>query len=66
MIEACQKTVAAGLVKPERLEALVTALNGMINLWVIATVKHGAEITRDVAVQIVDLVLDGVATRHEV
>jgi hypothetical protein len=38
----------------------------MINLWVIATVKHGAEITRDVAVQIVDLVLDGLATRHEV
>jgi TetR/AcrR family transcriptional regulator len=63
LIEACQKAAATGLVKPERLEDLVTALNGMINLWVIATVKHGAEITRDVAVQIVDLILDGLATR---
>jgi TetR/AcrR family transcriptional regulator len=40
LIEACQKAAATGLVKPERLEALVTALNGMINLWVIATVKQ--------------------------
>ena len=48
--------------KPERLEALVTALQAMINLWVIATVKEGAELSRDVAVQIVDLVLDGLAS----
>jgi len=62
LIEACQKAVATGLVKPDRLEALVTALNGMINLWVMATVKHGAEITRAVAVEIVDHILDGLAS----
>jgi TetR/AcrR family transcriptional regulator len=61
LIEACQKAVASGLVRPERLESLVTALQGMINLWVIATVKEGAELSREVAVQIVDLVLDGLA-----
>ena len=62
LIEACRKAVASGLVRPERLEALVTALNGMINLWVIVTVKQEAALSRDVAVQIVDLVLDGVAS----
>jgi TetR/AcrR family transcriptional regulator len=62
LIEACQKAVATGLVKPQRREALVTALNGMINLWVMATVKQEAELSRDVAVQIVDLVLDGLAS----
>jgi TetR/AcrR family transcriptional regulator len=61
LIEACQKAVASGLVAPERMEALVTALQAMINLWVIATVKEGANLSRDVAVQIVDLVLDGLA-----
>ncbi len=62
LIEACHKAVASGLVKPERLEALVTALNGMINLWVMATVKEGANLSRDVAVQVVDMVLDGLAS----
>jgi TetR/AcrR family transcriptional regulator len=61
LIEACQRAVANGLVKPERMEALVTALQAMINLWVIATVKEGAVLARDLAVQIVDIVLDGVA-----
>jgi hypothetical protein len=51
-------------VKPDRLEALVMALNGMINLWVMATVKQGADLSRDVAVQIVDMVLDGLASDH--
>ena len=51
LIEACRKAVASGLVRPERLEALVTALNGMINLWVIVTVKQEADLSRDVAVQ---------------
>ncbi len=40
LIEACQRAVANGLVKPERMEALVIALQAMINLWVIATVKE--------------------------
>jgi AcrR family transcriptional regulator len=62
LIEACQKAAAAGLVKPDRLEALVMALNGMINLLVMATVKEGADLSRDVAVQIVDMVLDGLAS----
>ncbi|HEX4071522.1 MAG TPA: TetR/AcrR family transcriptional regulator [Planctomycetaceae bacterium] len=61
LIEACQRAVANGLVKPERIEALVTALQAMINLGVIATVKEGAVLARDLAVQIVDIVLDGVA-----
>ena len=61
LIEACQRAVANGLVKPERMEALVTALQAMINLWVIATVKEGAVLARGLAVQIVDIVLDGVA-----
>jgi TetR/AcrR family transcriptional regulator len=62
LLEACQKAIAAGLVRADRLEALVTGLNGMINLWVMATVKHGAELSREVAVQIVDMVLDGLAS----
>jgi TetR/AcrR family transcriptional regulator len=61
LIEACHRAVANGLVKPERMEALVTALQAMINLWVIATVKEGTVLARDLAVQIVDIVLDGVA-----
>jgi AcrR family transcriptional regulator len=61
LIEACQRAVTRGLVKPERMESLVMALQAMINLWVIATVKDETNLGRDVAVQIVDIVLDGLA-----
>src|SRR5579863_7029391 len=49
LAEACQKAAARGVVKPGGGEALVTALQGMINLWVIAAVKQGVELSRDVA-----------------
>jgi AcrR family transcriptional regulator len=59
--EACAKSVAAGLVDASAAEGLETALNAMINFWVILTIKQEAEVSREVAVQIVDLLLDGLA-----
>jgi TetR/AcrR family transcriptional regulator len=59
--EACAKSVAAGLVAASAAESLETALNAMINFWVILTIKQEAEVSREVAVQIVDVLLDGLA-----
>jgi TetR/AcrR family transcriptional regulator len=59
--EACAQSVAAGLVDASAAESLETALNAMINFWVILTIKQEAEVSREVAVQIVDVLLDGLA-----
>jgi AcrR family transcriptional regulator len=61
---ACRSVVAAGLIEPGREEALVMALNGMINIWVIATIKGEVRLSREVAEQIVDVLLDGLARRQ--
>jgi AcrR family transcriptional regulator len=58
--ESATKAADAGLIDRAQIEALETALNAMINFWVILTIKEEAEVTRDVAVQIVDVLLDGV------
>jgi AcrR family transcriptional regulator len=57
--EACLKAGAAGLIEASQAEALETALNAMINFWVILTIKQEAEVSREVAVQVVDVLLDG-------
>jgi AcrR family transcriptional regulator len=59
--EVAAKMSAAGLIDALKVEALETALNAMINFWVILTIKQEAEVSREVAVQIVDVLLDGVA-----
>ncbi|HXY37083.1 MAG TPA: TetR/AcrR family transcriptional regulator [Planctomycetaceae bacterium] len=59
--ESAAKSAAAGLIDAAKIEALETALNAMINFWVILTIKEEPEVTREVAVQIVDLLLDGLA-----
>jgi AcrR family transcriptional regulator len=59
--EVSTKAAAAGLIDSAKVEALETALNAMINFWVILTIKEEAEVSREVAVQIVDLLLDGLA-----
>jgi AcrR family transcriptional regulator len=59
--EVSTKSAAAGLIDSAKVEALETALNAMINFWVILTIKEEAEVSREVAVQIVDLLLDGLA-----
>jgi AcrR family transcriptional regulator len=59
--EVSAKSAAAGLIDAAKVEALETALNAMINFWVILTIKEEAEVTREVAVQIVDVLLDGLA-----
>jgi hypothetical protein len=33
----------------------------MINFWVILTIKEEAEVSREIAVQVVDVLLDGLA-----
>jgi TetR/AcrR family transcriptional regulator len=62
--EAAVKAAAAGLIDPSRVEALETALNAMINFWVILTIKQEAEVSREVAVQVVDVLLDGLGLRQ--
>jgi hypothetical protein len=59
--EVSTKAAAAGLNDSAKVEARETALNAMINFWVILTIKEEAEVTREVAVQIVDVLLDGLA-----
>jgi AcrR family transcriptional regulator len=59
--EACLKAAAAALIESSQAEALETALNAMINFWVILTIKQEAEVSREVAVQVVDVLLDGLA-----
>jgi AcrR family transcriptional regulator len=59
--EVSTKVAAAGLIDSAKVEALEMALNAMINFWVILTIKEEAEVSREVAVQIVDLLLDGLA-----
>jgi AcrR family transcriptional regulator len=59
--EVCTKAAAAGLIDTAKVEALETALNAMINFWVILTIKEEAEVSREVAVQVVDVLLDGLA-----
>jgi len=59
--ETAIKSAAAGLIDASKVEALETALNAMINFWVILTIKEDAEVSRGVAVQIVDVLLDGLA-----
>jgi TetR/AcrR family transcriptional regulator len=58
--ESATRAAAAGLIDPTKVEALETALNAMINFWVILTIKDEAQVSREVAVQIVDVLLDGV------
>ena len=57
--ESAAKSAAADLIDASKVEALETALNAMINFWVILTIKQEAEVSREVAVQIVDVLLDG-------
>jgi AcrR family transcriptional regulator len=59
--EAATKAAAAGLIDSAKIVPLETALNAMINFWVILTIKEEAEVSREVAVQVVDLLLDGLA-----
>jgi AcrR family transcriptional regulator len=59
--ESATKAATADLIDATKIEALETALNAMINFWVILTIKGEAEVSREVAVQIVDLLLDGLA-----
>ena len=58
--ESATRAATAGLIDSTKVEALETALNAMINFWVILTIKDEAEVSREVAVQIVDVLLDGV------
>jgi AcrR family transcriptional regulator len=62
-LHACQHAEAAGLVAPERELDLLMALNGMINIWVIAAIKREIPLSREVARGVVDLILDGIG-RH--
>jgi AcrR family transcriptional regulator len=57
--EAATKSASAGLIDRAKIEALETALNAMINFWVIVTIKEETEFTREVAAQVVDVLLDG-------
>jgi AcrR family transcriptional regulator len=59
--EASLKAAAVRLIESSHAEALETALNAMINFWVILTIKQEAEVSREVAVQVVDVLLDGLA-----
>jgi AcrR family transcriptional regulator len=58
---ACAEAAAAGLIPPGREEALLMALNGMINIWVIVAIKQEVELNREQAVGIVNDLLDGLA-----
>jgi hypothetical protein len=57
--EAATKAANAGLIGAAKIAALETALNAMINFWVIVTIKEETEFTREVAAQVVDVLLDG-------
>ncbi len=59
--ESAAKAATAGLIDASKVDALEMALNAMINFWVILTIKQEAEVSREVAVQIVDVLLDGLA-----
>ena len=52
----------AGFHHMHRLDLLM-ALNGMINIWVIAAIKREIPLSREVARGVVDLILDGIG-RH--
>jgi AcrR family transcriptional regulator len=59
--EACRRVISSGLIDSGRQEALLMAINGMINFWTIVAIKQEIELTRQVAVEIVDVLLDGLA-----
>jgi AcrR family transcriptional regulator len=61
LFRACQKAAAAGLIDTAREESLMMAINGMVNFWIIAAIKQRVELARPMAVEIVDVVLDGLA-----
>jgi AcrR family transcriptional regulator len=57
--ESVARAVAEGLVLPDCQQELVTALHGMINIWVINALKGEVELSRDIAGRIIDHLLRG-------